>query len=224
MTGSFCNILLNMYSRTKCSIKCGNKRTDYFTYGRGVRQGCVLYPLILDLYLNEIPNPLKACNFNDPVILPNGLPLSCLFYADDVVLFSSSATGLQTSLNIFQQYCKNWKLFITFKKTKVMVFEKQCRKSTLEKYSFFIDDDHIEISQDYSYLGLSFCANGNFSNSKRTLIEVFLQQKVFLTSKNYQLILVTNFLTHCSNLYYCIPQKYGVRMTKWMLINGNRTL
>ena len=104
MTGSFCNILLNMYSRTKCSIKCGNKRTDYFTYGRGVRQGCVLYPLLFDLYLNEIPNPLKAYNFNDPVILPNGLPLSCLFYADDVVLFSSSATGLQTSLNIFQQY------------------------------------------------------------------------------------------------------------------------
>ena len=74
-----------------------------------------------------------------------------------------------------------------------MIFEKQCRKSTLEKYSFFIDDDHIEISQDYSYLGLSFCANGNFSNSKRILIEVFLQQKVFLTSKNYQLILATNF-------------------------------
>ena len=76
-------------------IKCGKKRTDYFTYGRGVRQGCVLYPLLFDLYLNEIPNPLKACNFNDPIILANGLPLSCLFYADDVVLFSSSATGLQ---------------------------------------------------------------------------------------------------------------------------------
>ena len=90
-------------------------------------------------------NPLKACNFNDPIILPNGLPLSCLFYADHVVLFSSGATGLQTSLNIFQQYCKNWKPSITFTKTKIMIFEKQCRKSTLEKYSFFIDDDHIEI-------------------------------------------------------------------------------
>ena len=105
--------------------------------------------------------------------LPNGSPLSSLFYADDVVLFSSGATGLQASLNIFQQYCKNWKIFINLKKTQeTLIFEKQCRKSTLEKYSlFFIDNDPNEISQDCSYLGLSFYANGNFSNSKRILIE-----------------------------------------------------
>ena len=52
-----------------------------------------------------------------------------------------------------------------------MIFEKRCRKSTLEKYSFFIDNDSIEISQDYSCLGLSFCTNGNFSNSKQILLE-----------------------------------------------------
>ena len=78
---------------------------------------------------------------------------------------------LKQNLNIFQQHCKNWKLSINLKKTKIMISEKQCRKSTLEKYSFFIDDNHIEISQDYSYLGLSFCANDNFSNSKRILIK-----------------------------------------------------
>ena len=98
--------------------------------------------------------------------------LSCLFYADDVVLFFSSATGLQTSLNIFQQYCKNWKLSINLKKIKIMIFEKRSRKSTLEKYSIFIDNDPIDISQDCSlYFGLSVCANGNFSNSKRILLE-----------------------------------------------------
>ena len=41
---------------TKCSIKFGNKSTDYFTFGRGVREGCVLSPLLFNLYLNEIPN------------------------------------------------------------------------------------------------------------------------------------------------------------------------
>ena len=124
---------------TKCSIKFRNKRTDYFTYGilRGVREGCVLSPLLFNLYLNEIPNLVKACNSNDRIILQNGLRLSCLFYADDVVLFSSSATGLQTSLNIFQQYCKNWKLSIN------LIFEKRCCKSTIEKNSFFITDRKV---------------------------------------------------------------------------------
>ena len=95
-------------------------------------------PLLFNLYLNEIPNLLKACNSIGPIILPNGSPLSCLFYADDVILFSSSLrTGLQTSLNIFQQYCKNWKLFLNLKKIKIMIFEKRWGKSTLKKYSFF---------------------------------------------------------------------------------------
>ena len=124
-------------------------------------------PLLFNLYLNEIPNLLKACNSIEPIILPNGSPLSCLFYADDVFLFSSSlCTGLQTSLNIFQQYCKNWKLLLNLKKTKITIFEKRCGKSTLKKYSFFIDNNPFEISQDYSYLGLSVCANGNFLNAK----------------------------------------------------------
>lgn len=51
---------------------------------------------------------------------------------------------------------------------------------------------------------------------------VFLQQKVFLTSHNYQLTLAANFLTRCSNLCYCILQKYGVRMLNWILIYWNR--
>ena len=99
---SFVLSLVLMVTMGFDSIKFENKRTDYFTHGRGI--------LLFNLYLNGIPNLLKACNSNDPVVLPSGSPLSCLLYADDEVLFSCSATGLQTSLNIFQQYCKNWKL------------------------------------------------------------------------------------------------------------------
>ena len=47
-------------------------------------------PLLFNLYLNEIPYLLKACNSIEQIILPNGSPLSCLFYANDVILFSSS--------------------------------------------------------------------------------------------------------------------------------------
>jgi len=47
-------------------------------------------PLLFNLHLNEISNLLKACNFIEPIILPNGSPLSCFFYADDEILFSSS--------------------------------------------------------------------------------------------------------------------------------------
>ena len=47
-------------------------------------------PLLFNLYLNEIPYLLKACNSIEQIILPKLFYYSKLFYANDVILFSSS--------------------------------------------------------------------------------------------------------------------------------------
>ena len=55
----------------------------------------------------------------------------------------------------------------------------------LRNIPFFIDNNPFEISQDYSYLGLSACANGNFLNAKVCVNEAVLAwshlQKLFST-------------------------------------------
>ena len=55
----------------------------------------------------------------------------------------------------------------------------------LRSIPFFIDNNPFEISQDYSYLGLSACANGNFLNAKVCVNEAVLArshlQKLFTT-------------------------------------------
>ena len=55
---------------------------------------------------------------------------------------------------------------VNTKKTKVVIFQKKTRKSTLQKYSFFLNDSQIDIVQDYTYLGSTISSNGSFSNSK----------------------------------------------------------
>ena len=122
-----------MYSKSKCAIKCGNQRSSFFDYNRGVRQGCILSPLLFNLYLNEIPHILDYSHDTDPIVLPNGLPLNCLFYADDLVLISKSAYGLQKQIDILQNYSKNWLLKINPHKTKTLIFQKQNRKATRKK-------------------------------------------------------------------------------------------
>ena len=99
---------------------------------------------------------------------PNYSPkrLFSLFYADDLVLISTSASGLQKCINSMQQYCKDWMMSVNTKKTKVVIFQKKTRKSTLQKYSFFLNDSQIDIVQDYTYLGSTISSNGSFSNSK----------------------------------------------------------
>ena len=118
------------YLKTKCAVKNGNKRSSFFDYNRGVRQGCILSPILFNLYLDEFPRLLESSRDTDSIILPNGLPLNCLFYADDLILISRSAAGLQKQLNILHSYSEKWLLKINLKKTKTLIFQKQNRKST----------------------------------------------------------------------------------------------
>ena len=71
--GKVYDIIKSMYSKSKCYIKLGAKRTGYFEYACGVRQGCILSPLLFNLYRNELPNLIKdSTSLTDPFILPNG--------------------------------------------------------------------------------------------------------------------------------------------------------
>ena len=138
-----------------------NQRTKLFYYCKGVRQGYILSPVLFNLYLNEIPFLLVREDI-DPIVLPNGSHLNCLLYEDDLVLISHSAKGLDKALSVLSQYCENWLLSVDPKKTKVMIFQKKCRKSILDKYFFQINNQKIEIVNNYTYLGINFSNNGNF--------------------------------------------------------------
>ena len=126
--GKFYDLIKNLYSKSKCSIKINDKRTEFFSYQKGVRQGCILSPILFNLYLNDVPFILDRDD-TDPIILPNGTRLNSLLYADDLVLISKSAHGLQKALSIVAKFCNEWLLSINPKKTKVMIFQKKCRKS-----------------------------------------------------------------------------------------------
>ena len=66
---------------------------------------------------------------------------------------------VQKSLNTLGMYCKKWQLIVNTKKTKVMGFDKNTIKEVF-KYLGNI----LEITKEYTYLGLSFSKSGSFTN------------------------------------------------------------
>ena len=54
---------------------------------------------------------------DDQVILHNS-SISCLMYADDLVLLSTSASGLQNCLNKLHIYCQNNGISVNLQKNK----------------------------------------------------------------------------------------------------------
>ena len=98
------NIRGNLYIlNSTCCIKIGENKTQPFSNSRGVLQGCILSPLLFNLYLNNLPHLVENM-LSDPFVLPNGKHINSLSYADDLVILSRSLTGLQNCLNVLSLY------------------------------------------------------------------------------------------------------------------------
>ena len=90
------------------------------------------------------------------------LKLFVLLYADDTVILSESANGLQSALDVYNEYCKQWKLTVNMNKSMVIVFS----KGRHSNYSFTLNDNNIEVGYEYKYLGVLFSRSGSFLRLK----------------------------------------------------------
>ena len=98
----------------------------------------------------------------DPVPLGNcGLHISCLMYADDIVLLSKSAKGLQTLLCRLEDFCNKWNLKVNINKTKIIIFNKAGR--VLKGYNFTYGNNLLEHVNEYKYLGIYILGHLVFS-------------------------------------------------------------
>jgi hypothetical protein len=61
--------------------------------------------------------------------------------------FAESAEDLQAALNIFEEYCSEWKLFINVSKTKIVVFSKRKYNN---KREFLLNDEEVEVKDSYT--------------------------------------------------------------------------
>ncbi len=106
-----------MYSNNQCAIKIGNKRTEFFTQGRGVRQGCSLWPTLFNIYIKELAKVLEQSSA--PGFTLHDSNIKFLLFADDLVLLSPTEEGLQQNLDILHKFCQTWALTINTNRTNI---------------------------------------------------------------------------------------------------------
>ena len=149
--GSFYNLIKSLFHSSSCSIKIAQKQTRSFRFARGVRQGCILSPLLFSLYINDLPFAFEN-TLPDPFVLPNGAKLNFLLYADDLIILSRSKTGPQNCLDKLSSFCTSWIMKINPKIN-------------------LVDSQIIDVEQEYTYLGTRMSSSGNFSVSREHLKE-----------------------------------------------------
>lgn len=67
-------------------------------------------------------------------------------------MLSKSKFGLQKCLDGLQDWCNKWLMEVNIKKTKIMIFQK--RKNKNNQPSFTLNNENIEITNEYCYLGI----------------------------------------------------------------------
>ena len=107
--------------------------------------------------------------------------LFLLLYADDTILISESATGMQRMLNVLMTIALDGNLVSIFDKTKVVIFEKRkCRRNV----TFTMNGEEIKQSYSYNYLGLLFNYNCSFFPVRKKLLA---QANKALFALNYKI-------------------------------------
>ena len=178
ITGKFYESIKNLYTNDLSCVKIGDKLTDTFENTQGVKQGCILSPLLFNIFLADLPkmfqhkNNLLKINENDT--------LSCVIWADDLLLLSDSQTGLNNMLGELCTYCDDNFIEVNTDKTKCMVFNKTGRH--LRK-SLLFGENKIDTTREYKYLGLLITPSFNLCTALGNLKDRALRSYYLLKTR-----------------------------------------
>ena len=92
------------------------------------------------------------------------LKLFVVLYADDTVLMSETQADLQKQLDALKEYCDTWKLKVNVTNSKIVIFSKG---RPLQNVSFKYADIELDISEEFTYLGVLFSRTGSFTKAKK---------------------------------------------------------
>lgn len=180
-------IIANLYWRQTARVRYDNNMTDEINIQKGVRQGCILSPMLFNIY--------SECIFQEALedetvgVIINGRPINNIRYADDTVLIATSPEDLQRLLNKVTMVSEEYGLHINVNKTKTMVISKRDNNAG----NLTLGNRTVENVQRFRYLGTIINQNVTHKSEILSRIEQarqsFMKLKKLLTAQNLSLTL-----------------------------------
>ena len=158
--GKMITMLQSIYSSVKSSVRDSSSVTKSFECTIGVRKVESLSPFLFVMFVNDIEEHLRRTGSNG--IDLGIVKLFILLYADDGVLLSESAQGLQPALDSLYKYRTRWKLTLK---------EKKRYLERVGENTWFYNENPIEIVNIFCYLEIEFSHTGSFSKTQAVLAQ-----------------------------------------------------
>ncbi len=153
VAGRILDVIKSLYAHDSAAVRSSQGISAIFRCLMGVKQGCPLSPTLFGLYVDGLEKHLlDTADIDAPTLMGVMVPL--LLYADDLILMSESAAGLQKQLDALASFCEERQLTVNLSKTKVVVFEH--RRSDVS--DFVLNGAVVERVESYKYLGFALHA------------------------------------------------------------------
>ena len=136
------------YSDVSCEVTVGAGRSDPFEVSCGLRQGCILSPLLFSLFINSIVARLKEAEAG---VKCGSKLISMLLYADDAVIFAEDEKLMRLGLDVLMGWCREWSVEVNGEKCGVMHMRGKGVKRTED--NFYVDEEDFATVEEYKYLG-----------------------------------------------------------------------
>ena len=99
--GKMHRVLKSLYGGVQSAVIVEEEITDWFEVNMGLRQGCMLSPILFIIVIDELARRVKATGRG--VRLGN-IKINILIFADDIVLIAESMDDLQYLLDIVYSF------------------------------------------------------------------------------------------------------------------------
>ncbi|VEN39858.1 unnamed protein product [Callosobruchus maculatus] len=159
-------LIQQLYESNSVRVRIDGNLSDQIATRKGLRQGCVLSPMLFNIYSEFVMRPvLLLDNWNGGITI-GGSKISNLRFADDTTLIAASQEELVDLLNNLEQRSAAHDLGINYNKTKVMIIDRD-HDNDREIKSI----GRCEVVQSFVYLGSLIDNSGSCENEIRRRIQ-----------------------------------------------------
>ena len=145
-----------IYTNSMSAICTQDGLTEWFGVTSGVRQGCVLSPLLFIVYMDKI---MREAN-------PNPEDLNEMLFADDQSLIREKEGELQEHTSSLNTQCENFGMKISISKIKTMKVSR-----TPGRFNINIDGTTLKQVGKFKYLGSIFTEDRHLNREIKTRVQ-----------------------------------------------------
>ena len=159
-----CGVLRNIYECVESSVLVGDACSRFFQIDVGVRQGCLLSPILFALYINGLAEELKKANLGAKIVQYDEEQIGILMFADDIGLVSDQKKQLEELMKRTFEYSLKWRFSFNYDKCAVVIFDHRpnvpkinhgdCVQECKCGFHWKLGDRLIKQEAMYKYLGI----------------------------------------------------------------------